>query len=124
MDVTLHWDGEPSWDEKPPAAYLRESYGLSLNPCELCPMIPEVLRQVSPRAIDPETGEVIAGNLFEAAIPAATLRERLPAAQERARVRYDGAPWGEEQARAIEAFVELVERLEAEGRNPIIVACT
>jgi hypothetical protein len=51
-------------------------------------------------------------------IPAATLRERLPAAQEATRERYEGDPYQEQAVDSVTAFVELYERLEAEGKNP------
>jgi len=61
-----------------------------------------------------EKGEVIAGNLFEAHIPATILRERAAGLS---------CPDGEE-AEVIDAWVSLAERLEADGLTPTIQTCT
>lgn len=51
-------------------------------------------------------------------IPAATLRERLPEAIEATMQRYADDPIATQAAASVAAFVELYERLDAEGKNP------
>jgi hypothetical protein len=139
MDVQLTWPDQPEMPDRfweldvseiaGTYGYIREQYGVSTeHPCELCPLIAEVFNP----NMQAEDWEVP-----NAHIPAATLRERVPSAQEGVRVRYGNIdnPFStatlvgvdamiDHQVTAIEAWVGLAERLEADGVKPIIVACT
>jgi hypothetical protein len=66
---------------------------------------------------DPPTNRFTC-NTGAMAIPAATLRERLPDAIEATKVRYAGDQYQDAAVASVIAFVELYERLDAEGKNP------
>jgi hypothetical protein len=139
MDVQLCWSDRPEmpdrWWELDTEAiagtygYMREQYGVSRDhSCELCPLIAEVF--------NPNT-QVEKCDVSNAHIPAAVLRSRVPSAQERVRVRYANIdnPYSTahladiedlvaDKVKAIDAWVGLAERLEAQGVKPIIWAFT
>lgn len=92
--------------------YLREAYHGE----------PYATRELMPEAFDNLKG------LDGAHIPAATLRERLPAvmkaAMRRERTIYKNSNVNEDSpaVRSFIEFVELAERLEAEGKEPMVIA--
>lgn len=118
VDIYLRWDGMTKDDEMAQytgfsighghVGYLREAYHGG---------------PYATRVLFPETWE---SEDCEAAIPSKILRERLPAAIEaaieRARVVY-GEEVGPEspEIKSLKNFVELYERLEAEGKHPYIL---
>jgi len=119
IDIYMRWNDQTEEEEQAQytgfsivhghVGYLREAYHGD----------PYATRVLVPEAFDEDCDA--------AAIPAATLRERLPdtldAARRRELLIYES---DEERVagvlRSYEQFVELAERLEAEGREPRIVA--
>jgi hypothetical protein len=109
IDIYTRWDEQTEEERE---SQLTEAYHGS----------PYATRRLVPEAFETDDEE-------GAAIPAATLRERLPDALQDARERmkhiYSQDPDsddGKAVLASFENFVSLIERLEAEGRNPRVIA--
>src|SRR5258705_7834353 len=115
IDIYAEWDGQTEVERKAQftgfsishghVGYLREAYHGSPYATEV--LVPEALEQ---------NGEHVS-------IPTATLRERLPEAVEAARVRAhhiynEDASEDHPMVKSLRAFVDLIERLEHEGKHP------
>jgi hypothetical protein len=114
IDIYLHWDGQTDEEKKAQytgfditagdVGYLREAYHGE----------PYATKVMFPETWEDENGEV--------AIPAAILRVRLLEALEAVEIRYAGdlPEHIELYKKSYVDFVDLVEKLEKEGRNPRI----
>ncbi|MCP4493321.1 MAG: hypothetical protein GY820_39355 [Gammaproteobacteria bacterium] len=114
IDIYLRWDGQTEEEEEAQytgfscvhghVGYLREAF------------------HGEPYATHAFVAEAFDGDQDGVAIPAATLRDRLPAAQEATRERYEGCDFVDEAAKSFADFAALAERLESEGKNPRVIA--
>lgn len=128
IDIYTRWDDQTAEEREAQitgfstlhghVGYLREAYHGE----------PYATRVLAPEAFNDDYDDE-AEEYRGAAIPASVLRERLPAtlaaARERIRTLYHGNPDDPATAKSVqsfEEFVALIERLEADGRNPRIVA--
>lgn len=122
IDIYVKWDGQTEAEKKAQLTgfsidagqhgYLREAYHGG---------------PYSTRVLVPEAFEAVEAGDDDAMIPAATLRLRLEEAVETAVARQQNiygevATEAHPMVRSLRAFVELVERLEREGKRPHIIA--
>lgn len=119
IDVYLRWDDQTEQEQraqycgfdttKGSTGYLRESYG----------GVRHALYAFVAEGFDEKRVERDAeGDRLGPRIPAAVLRERLPAALEATAERYEGAPYVKEVQASFVAFVELAEQQEARTGKP------
>lgn len=133
IDIYMRWEGQMKTEREAQytgfavsakagaVGYLREAY--HGGPYSTDVLVPESKEMTLTEAIDEkdEYGDEIEG----VHIPATVLRERLPkaieAAHERGRTVYKNPDGDPHMAAALTAFVELAERLEAEGKRILIL---
>lgn len=111
IDVYAKWDGQTDAEKKAQitgfsivhghTGYLREAYHGG----------PYATRVLFPECFSDDVDGAVP-------IPAATLRERLPLAINATAERYADDPYVGEAVNSVIKFVELYERLDAEGKNP------